>query len=631
MRKWWFESVLKLPRIARGYFAFGTVLHSVIERWLRADRTGRVPPATLIQTVETPQGPVWADGPLMGQRPGDAVELYPIGWETIVERGIPQSVNPQEAALIRRLVTKAIAEGVLKRYGDEIVEHAFRLPVIKGVELNGFIDVVTDTGITDHKSSKDRKYLKRDGPLADDGDMIPIGKPGSEKRSPNCVGDEQQMRTYAYAMVLEGHLPNDQVLLRHNQFLKTGEVDYAEAWITVEELEKHWAHIQEVAATMLELRTVKKWNDVPGPTSPNTCMAYGGCAFLNICGRVETPEMYRLRVDRSNGTIPTEQPTPEQGPMGKEIFQRKPGAAAPAPAASPVAINSPAPAPTKTIDVVATVVAAGPVAPWARPEGCRSCANTGINSSQNPCMICDSMAKKAGRPTSLDFVLAHDPTTGVLTWSAKPGVQQTAASTPAEQAHTVNTSPAQTPPPSAVEPAGSGAPAKPSPFRGRRKADASPMAAAVEAVKAVQEVAQERATMANGVPMKAAPAEFEQQLLESAAERTTEVTPEEPKGKRGPKKQGITLCVDCLPSGGATISLSELIAKYGALYAAEVGAPNYFECDTWKRRDALASRAAVIAAEIGSATVIASSSDLEGKSLLNALIPLAGKMYVGTR
>ena len=42
-RKWWFLKKLRLPTRQQKGASFGTVLHGVIERYLTADKTGRVP------------------------------------------------------------------------------------------------------------------------------------------------------------------------------------------------------------------------------------------------------------------------------------------------------------------------------------------------------------------------------------------------------------------------------------------------------------------------------------------------------------------------------------------------------------------------------------------------------------
>ena len=53
-RLWKFESCVKVPRIVKGDALFGTVIHSVIERYQLADDLGRVPELHLVADPLTP-------------------------------------------------------------------------------------------------------------------------------------------------------------------------------------------------------------------------------------------------------------------------------------------------------------------------------------------------------------------------------------------------------------------------------------------------------------------------------------------------------------------------------------------------------------------------------------------------
>ena len=155
-RKWWLEKVARLPRVPRGYLTFGAVLHECLQRWASADAHGRVPPVgesracRLVDRLEVHGD----ESPLLLQRPGDPADVYPSGWETVEEKGRRETVTPNEAALIRRLVEQAVERGIVQRGDGRMLEREVRLPVIEGVELVGFIDVFvpgSPPAIHDHK------------------------------------------------------------------------------------------------------------------------------------------------------------------------------------------------------------------------------------------------------------------------------------------------------------------------------------------------------------------------------------------------------------------------------------------------------------------------------------------------
>jgi hypothetical protein len=202
-RFWWFTRILRLQEPPATHFTFGTVLHAVNERYLSATENQRVP---------GPAGTIVAEGPLKGQVGGQPVNLYPQGWETATERdGSTATVTKPEAKLIQQLVQQSIENGVLRWCEGTQVERKILAQVIEGVQLIGFIDAYKPPTavqalplIEDHKSygKGSLRYLKR-----------------AERSSPNYLGDNQQLKTYAWAVSMLDGWEGD-VTVRHNQFPK---------------------------------------------------------------------------------------------------------------------------------------------------------------------------------------------------------------------------------------------------------------------------------------------------------------------------------------------------------------------------------------------------------------------------
>lgn len=303
-RKWWLKHVRKLKEASSTSQVFGTVLHSVIDRWLRGDALGRDP-----QT-------------------GMMVDLYPPGWMRATNRfdetKADGDVTPAEGDLIKRLVSAAIEQGVLEKPLDRVIEQNFQESIIhlpcprcegtgetfveeepgnslgatetcsvckgdgKGthVMIKGFIDLLDPHCVTDHKSTKSMKWAK----------------------SPAKLRNDIQMRVYAWYLLVKLYRANDmqppeKIILRHNQFCKDENdlrVRKTEAFITPEEIDAFWGDMERRAVEMDGLRRrADKWSDCPDPPEfADACNAYGGCNFRSICGGRETEEIYEKRLAR---------------------------------------------------------------------------------------------------------------------------------------------------------------------------------------------------------------------------------------------------------------------------------------------------------------------------------------------
>ncbi len=609
-RFWWFQRILKLKEPPASHFTFGTVLHAVCERWLSADSTGRVPGRQPKQRdPDYIEVAVVGSGPLVGQKPGNPVDLYPKGWETATERdGSSASVTPTEARLIRKLIEEAIEQGILRRSKQTTVERKILLNIIKGVQLIGYIDVHRNPGmvhelamIEDHKTygKNSTRYLKREN-----------------SDSPNFLGANQQVKTYAWAVTELDNLADSVgakvVRVRHNQFPKfPGKaVTAVEATITLDEIRAHGEYLRAVATRMERTRKIKKWEDVPGPKDTGKCSRWYGkpCPHSDICGRTETPEAYKTRLANIENAItqrgnkprldlPISTPKSQRQRKAKEatpmtsIFDKakaqKAARAARAGAAGTSAAVAATPAPAVNggeAPTAPTPVVGG--APWANPA-CRGCKGRGLTSKGKACPLCDNTAKKVKKPTSMAYVVEVDDEGQGIAVAREDRVEE-------------------------LENAGM----------------------PLEWVEADQEPAQEAAPAP--VPQEAsvvAPAEEAPQKPSQPAEEPAAPMPAASPAKGGGKRKGgrpgvgLTIMIGCMQSRGVSrpvISSAEALRRFGAELAEAMGAESYYDLDSFLRKDRLAQRADYIASELARHILVhpgVLGNDDEGK-LVQALMGL---------
>lgn len=385
-RKWYFQHVKRLPQLPQGSTTFGTVLHAVCERYLLADANGNLK--------------------------GKPVDLYPKGWEQPLDRNGKKEANPislEEQALIKSLIEKAIAEGILMRVpGREIEKEFDGWEITEDVIAKGFIDLLEPGAIRDHKTTKDMKWAKSINPEASE-----------------YLGDNIQMMFYSYWYYTQGGYAKDKPLtLSHQYYCKNPSkphVEKREVTTTWERVDRFMRErIAPVIEMMLVYRDVEKFSDIPLPECPESaCKKYGGCPFARICTNLETVDGYTERINKElTGVNSTdyrkiaqglsnkkgEETMSEESPMQKKIrlMREKQTGMVPAPEAPEAVKEEPkAPAPAATPAPSADKQAA----PW-HFAGCKACAGNdilGLNSQGTACRICDIMCKKTGVKTSADF------------------------------------------------------------------------------------------------------------------------------------------------------------------------------------------------------------------------------------
>jgi len=626
-RFWYFTRLMRLEEPPATHFTFGTVLHAVNERYLSATENQRVP---------GPAGTIVADGPLKGQIGGQPVNLYPEGWMTATERdGSMATITKPEAKLIRQLVQQAIENGVLRWREGSQVERKILAKVIEGVQLIGFIDVFKPHNevqplplIEDHKSygKGSLRYLKR-----------------AERSSPNYLGDNQQLKTYAWAISMLDGWEGD-VTVRHNQFPKfpDREVTAVETVITREEIVEHGEYLRDVATRMERTRKIKKWDDVPGPKDTGKCARWYGkpCPFSDICGRVETPDAYQARLERLKAgspaarlNLPLAKPkrrkTKENNTVS--IFDRankqkaaraeRAGKAGSAQAKAAVAqaeappVNGGKPEPTVT-------VTGG--APWANPN-CKACKGRGLTSRHTACPICDNTAKKAGRPTSMAYILeTTDEGLGIAVAREESIEDLEAAGLPLEWDESEAAQEAPQEPQEEPEPETAPEP-DPEPEPQQQAAPA--------ASKGKERLAAARTRKPSAKDREAAQALQALQALQDAQDEAGDddaPEPQQPTKGRGRPSVGLTILIGAtylrgLPKNRTVVTSSEVIARFGAELAADMGADSFWELDPFKRRERLAQKADYIASSLAKHVLIHPGilgNDDEGK-LVQALMGLS--------
>lgn len=392
MRKWWLSKRMKLPRADKPYFHYGTGVHTINERWLKADDSGR-------------------------DENGEPVELFPEGWEFVYDDdGVLRHIySEEEQKRIRWQVEKAIENGTLERKPGRQIEHKFSIPVgDTGVVLIGYIDLlhVAQHEVQDHKTAKNRRYATTKGKL--------------EKGN-------RQLLIYAKALleILRAGMGADptEITVRHNVFLKEMKEPYpVETTYSVERIEAQWEKVIEVTREMMTVSKIQSLADIEEPDE-GACHAYGGCDFLSICGRRETIAKYRKRVNHINATRVKQLQAQKAGDPTMGAFDGilaakanndTPKTETPAAAANPPAAEKPAKPAAAPAE---TAAEARRMAPWADPE-CPACEENdvgGFSSKGKVCRICESTMEQ--RKVADEHRPAAFDTTEPFSWAEKKPVE----------------------------------------------------------------------------------------------------------------------------------------------------------------------------------------------------------------
>jgi len=642
-RKWWFSRVRGLKEPSSKSMILGTILHGVIERWLRADKNGR-------------------------DKDGNPVNIYPEGWHRAMNRFRPTEVegeiSPSQQDLVRRLVAEAIEEGILVRREPREMERSFERVMLthEGVNVivSGFIDLEHVGEIQDHKTTSSTKWIK----------------------SPNELRSAIPMNLYAYDHVeglkeMGAPVP-PKITLRHNAFV----TDFAapvvrkvEAEVTLAEINSVYDQMLAMARRMVELRSVVDdgLEEIRDPDNPaEACNAYGGCPFRTICSRKESVEQYEKRLDehsksghnpnvKTNSESITEviqpvskedhpvtsfaskiaakgaaaafalggkapapaltappSPPPPPKPTAPPPPPPRPNShpmtklSAPSPAAAPAAPAAPSAAPSAAagpweprIEVVGTNDAGDEVyrAPWAH-DGCMACKGSGISTKGEPCVVCRAKAVKAGMTNAVQMHPQGDGTA-----IAQIGDDLTLLVAMNNFGVEVRAQERVAPP-------------------------------AVETVAKLVEAERRATAPARPAAPVAAPVAPAAPAAEAVAEETAEVDSEidkllNPTTGRGRPRKGYQLFVNCTIAKNTSPGsddrkvryLSEIMDAIRTQLAKEAGVESFFQIDTFKRRDMLRQVGPRLAESLGVSIIVCemmSNAESDQKALFEGLRSEAG-------
>jgi len=641
-RWWWLSKVRGLRGKQNKSQAFGTCLHSVAERHLSADGLGRDVKTNL------------------------PVDCFPDGWEQPEEKFGSEGadpLSPGEQLVLRAVFQAAVDEGIIRRQHGGVAEVELRgqittvsvkcrecagkgetysagdhpIPTAgpcaackgtgaKNINVNfwGDVDYSSPHGIEDHKTTKDKKWLKKSKDLAEDVPML----------------------MYAFMVKLFGQEESewpDSIELRHNQFIIPRDRDNnlkgkpsvteATASVPAVKVAHFWVtRIMPAIAEMARIReNARSAFDIPEPSNQTVCDEYRGCEFQDICDGKINEESFEKRFEvsckRDKLNIPQIGQHNEKQGTSMGIFDKakgeQTGNAAPA---SPVAQAPAAPATTgifaggevaSPASPVAAAPAAAPTpepapappsapivqigaAPWAN-EGCTACTTNkirGFNSNGGPCHICDMRQRKSQDIESKDYEIKVEGNRIVWTpTSARATSPEAVAAGICEGSLEDTETPVVTPEPVAP--------------------------AAAEPVAPVEPAAPT-------TPVAAAPVE---------PQAATEALPTGVGDKKA--KDRITLFINCMPHKGMAGSGKKapqdafvLFENTKAAIAAHYGAEHFMHLDPFKRRDAIVSYAPAVVEQILGGAVVAiqvGTGATDYNTFIESLMPHADLVVVGTK
>lgn len=592
-RLWWFQRVAKLPTRSSSAQTFGTVFAKVVERWLKD---------------------------LDPFLPGWAGDLY-----------------PADQDLIKRLLSKAIDKGVLKRNPKQWVEAEIWMDLLAeegefpAVKLQGFIDVAHERGIDDHKTTKSLKWAKTPEQLRQNTQLLVYAKAWLEDRRMDKIPDP----------------PN--VEMRHHYYVKDAydpqvETRAADPPLTPREIDEAWEELRRQSAKMRLLPVLKApkddvqaqdiWPTVEAAGSPSdartrrgACGDYGGCEFAELCGGGQSIADYRREFDRIRDKREWEaQGLPTEGErMVNPLFANRmgvvPSASAPTttPSAPPVVpFNGTAPATMPNTTVGTTTPIGNKITypvwdgapPWTRND-CTACATadgsgikrtTGVTFKRgDACRICSNNNQAEGKIPSTLYEVGYQ--NGEFWWQVKADFQDKVGDATGGSLRLPWMSGAATPAPAPSTPATTPAPTP---------------------------------TPATSTPTQPAASQAPPATTAAATTATTATTTEtaEAAEKRTRKGKGFTLLVNARLDGPSNqvVRLEEVFTRRAAEMAKEQGADSYFHLDAFKRRDQMCAHAeAIIEAEnFGTKFVLASTSGSpDMKMFIETLRGLAGTVIEG--
>ena len=227
-KKWFLEKIQKIPPGPPGYGAtFGTVMHGCLER---------------LQLGE---------------------EIYPEGWD--------ERLRPGDSELVQDLLC------LYKPMVDSVqVEKKFSVPVVEDITLTGYIDLLADSYVIDHKSTSSFKWALSAEELARD----------------------LQMMVYAYYALSQTSDKESLIKLQHNVFLRRSPAKRRTtvAYVSPDAILERWGEIKQTALKM----KVVAGGECPPVAMGSQCHKYGGCPYAGLCSGVLTQGQLEKKMSSSS-------------------------------------------------------------------------------------------------------------------------------------------------------------------------------------------------------------------------------------------------------------------------------------------------------------------------------------------
>jgi hypothetical protein len=515
----------------------------------------------------------------LSRRTGKEPKMYPKGWEIQKDyfgRKVLFVLDNAEQDMIKRAIKMGIDQSVVVREPGAVVEFEKRIPINEYLYFTLKIDYAYGFNIEDHKSCTNFNYST----VAD-------------KKSDKYIGKDVQLKCYAYWWAKEysemsGKPIPDEISICHNQFMIDPRKDKpvvrkVEGKVTFAECESTWNEVYTTALEQLEYRQKvhkgeMKVSQIPRDIS--ACGKYRGCPYKSVCMGMESPTMYKKRVelkieeltlliqqkDEDMGFNMADGATSEQAKVLEELEN-----------ATETKVEETAKVEeTKVEETVAT------------ESSDKSDADL-VKEYKAEIKAIEDKLTAAG----MENYIKGSPDIAEVKAKLKP-VEEREKARRAEE-------------------------------RAKKKAEKEAKEKAEAEAKAKEKA--EFDALSNEEKEKQITEKLEaaSQKEEAKAEKETKKIAKEfaiePLTKS--RDKGITVLIDCYLVGGVpcnTISIQEIFALKSAHLAKEAGVESYWELDAFKRKDAMRAAKENILAELKGYTIIACGYSHEEQPLLNAIM-----------
>lgn len=544
-RKWGFSSISYLPQEPNRSTSRGSAMHDQLEIYLDVDENG------------------------LSRRTGKEPEMYPKGWEIQKDyfgKKVLFVLDSEEQNMIKKAIKMGIEQSVVVREPGAVVEFEKRIPINDYLYFTLKIDYAYGFNIEDHKSCTNFNYST----VAD-------------KNHDRYIGKDVQLKCYAYWWAQEyskmsGEPIPEEISICHNQFMidpRKGKpvVRKVEGKVTFAECEATWNDVYKTALEQLDYRLKVHSGEMKVAQIPrdiSACGKYRGCPYKSVCMGMESPAMYKKRVelkieeltlliqkkDEDMGFNMADGATSEQAKVLEELEKG-----------------------TETVAPKEETVA--PKEETTAPVESNKSDEELVKEYKAEIKAIEDKLKAAG----MENYIKGSPDIAAVKEKLKP-VEDREKKRKAEE-------------------------------RAQKKAEKEAKEKAEAEAKAKEKaefdaLSDEEKTAQIDAKLEKAEAKTKKVDKEFAIETLTKS-----------RDKGITVLIDCYLVGGVpcnTISIQEIFGLKSAQLAKEAGASSYWELDPFKRKDAFRAAKDNILSELKGYTILACGYSHEEQALLNAIM-----------